>query len=158
MGRRAVAIPDARKIERLPAHQARDAVVSHFRKLTGAAGINLAQFRAQLHEEEMVELLVGFTRDITLPASLRRDCAKDVVTIARGPIQPWIHLGETIDPQAEGRTGNTVGAEIEAARLTSRMYEQITQLTMKGVPFEAWPEELKAAADPSMASFSVSEG
>lgn len=153
MGRRSVNVPKVRDLEKRNAHDARQAVVSHFRQLTGPAGINLAAFKAQIHEEEMVDLLVGFTRDVTLPATLRRDCAKDVITIARGPIQPWFHMGETIDPLAEGRTGNTIGAEIEATRLTSQAYEAITRLMMQQIPFDMWPEDLRAFADPSMAMF-----
>jgi hypothetical protein len=126
--------------------------------MTDAAGnLNLAQFRAQCHEEEMVELLVGFTRDVTLPASLRRDCAKDVILIARGPIEPWEHNGASIDPAAEGRTGNPVAVEIDAARLSSRAYEEIASLAMRQVPFEAWPEYLKPYADPSLATFTSTD-
>ena len=160
MGRRAVAIPDARKIERLPAHQARDAVVSHFRKLTsGAGGINLAQFRAQLYEEQAVELIAGFMSDVTLSAPFRKECAKDILLYARGAVKSWEHDGETVDTNAIGRTGNTIGEEIEAARLTAQAYEEINKLCMRQVPVEAWPEELRAFADPSMvAAFNVIEG
>lgn len=154
MGRRSVATAsDLARLERDGPRAARDAVVTHFRRLTGAAGVNLAQFKAQVHEEEMIDLLVGFTRDVTLPATLRRQCALDVVLVARGPIRPWEHAGETIDPSAEGRTGATVGTEIEATRLTADAYMRIASLTMRQVPFSQWPEDLQAAADPALATF-----
>jgi hypothetical protein len=146
-------------VEQLAPHQAREAAAAHYRGLTaGAGGINLAQFRAQLYEEQAVELLAGFMNDITLPAPFRRDCAKDVLLYARGAIKPWEHDGVSVDISATGRTGATIGEEIEAARLTAAAYEAINRLCMRQVPVDAWPEELRAFADPSMvAAFSVTD-
>jgi hypothetical protein len=154
MGRRSGSV----SVTALPApraDRARLVAMQQLRRLTAASAANSAQLRAQVHEAEMVELLVGFTRDVTLPAGLRRDCAKDVLLYARGPVTPWLHDGETIDPAAIGRTGNTVAEEIDAIRLTSQAYEQMNGLVMRGIPFEAWPEDIKAIADSSLGTFSA---
>lgn len=158
MGRRSVAVPDMRRVEQLTPHQAREAVTAHYRALTIGAGINLAQFKAQLFEEQAVELIAGFMNDVTQTAAFRKECAKDILLYARGPIRPWEHSGETVDPNAIGHTGNTVGEEIQAARLTAAAYEQINVLCMKQIPVDAWPIELQAFADPSMvAAFTVTD-
>jgi hypothetical protein len=159
MGRRSVAVPDVRRIDRMTPQQARETVVAHYRALTVGAGINLAQFKAQLYEERAVELIGGFMDDVTLPAPFRRDCAKDILLYARGAVKAWEHEGNTINPDAIGRTGNTVKEEIEAARATAQAYEQINILCMKRIPVDAWPPDLQAFADPSMvAAFPVIDG
>jgi hypothetical protein len=71
MGRRSVASMSPKEI--------REQAAKHFRNLVHAGGPNLAVFRAQIHEEAMVELLVGLANDATVAASLRRQCALDVI-------------------------------------------------------------------------------
>lgn len=135
-----------RGVETMTPKEIREQAAKHFRKLSAASGVNLAQFRAQVFEEEMVELLVGFTRDITVATSLRRTCALDVIQIARGPQAPWFHDGKTVNPQAIGETGQTVGQEIEDARKTSALYTQLDELIRSNTHPSLWPESVRVLA------------
>ena len=137
------------------AEEARKAVARHFRRLTNQVGVNLAQFRAQLHEEEMVELLVGLARGkavdqkgeaIDVPVSVRRQCMIDVLTFARGPIRPWLHDGETIDPSMPAPGGGTMGDAITATRATADTIEEMADLVARQVPPSAWPDHVREAA------------
>ena len=146
MGRRSIA-------PATPA-QVRASVAKHFRHLMGpATGINLAQFQAQLHEESMVQILVGFACDVTLPAPLRRDCALDVIRIARGPIAPWIHDARTIDPDGIAPSGKPISDEIEEIRKTAELHQRLDELVRRGVPPALWPEDVRKAAGDFLASY-----
>ena len=101
----------------------------------------------------MVQILVGFAEDMNLAPPLRRDCAKDVIALARGPLAPWHHDGETIDPAAARENGNTVGAEIVAIRATAELYQRLDELVRRGVPPELWPEDVRAIAGGLAASY-----
>ena len=150
MGRRSIA-------PTTPA-QVRASVAKHFRHLMGPErGINMSQFTAQLRERDMVELLVGFALDATLPAPLRRDCALDVIRIARGPIAPWIHDGRTIDPGGIAASGKAVGDEIAEIERTATLYQQLDELVRRGVPPELWPEAVRQAAGSFLESYSKDE-
>ena len=114
----------------------------------------MAQFRAQLHEEAMVEVLVGFAQDMNLAPSLRRDCARDVIAIARGPLAPvGAPNGETIDPSVAREGGGTVGDEIVAIRATAELYQRLDELVRREVPPELWPEDVRAIAGNLAASY-----
>lgn len=139
-----------RSQQALPAdpRQARLAVARHFRRLTGKAGVNLAQFRAQMYEEEMID----FLRDVVLsndaPLGLKISCAKDVLTYARGPLTPWAHDGQTIDPEEptpEGTPEPTIGAQIEAARALADLHTELDDLVRRRVPPEHWPKRIQEA-------------
>ena len=101
----------------------------------------------------MVETLVGFVRDFTVPVALRRQCAMDVVAIARGPLRPWVHDGETIDTNAQGVTGETIGAEIDAARSSAAALAELDELVRRRVPVSQWPESVRLAAGELLAMF-----
>jgi hypothetical protein len=138
----------------------REVVGRHFRSLTSKAGVNFAQYKAQQHEEEMVELLVGFTQDATLTANLRRQCALDVILVARGPQAPWLHSGETIIPgmasqDPNGPPGRTVGDDIESARRAADVQGELASLVMRKVPPAEWPEHVKLAAGEAIAYFEL---
>jgi hypothetical protein len=148
MGRRSVSSMSPKEI--------REQAAKHFRKLVSAAGTNLVQFRAQIHEEEMVELLVGFTRDISLSPTLRRQCALDVIQLARGPQAPWYHDGQTINPHAMGETGNTVQQEIEEARKTSNLFTKLDEMIRSNTHPSTWPEEVRIAAGEMLPSLEAS--
>jgi hypothetical protein len=133
-------------VETMTPQEIRQQAAKHFRKLSAASGVNLAQFKAQASEEAMVDLLVGFAHDISVATSLRRQCALDVITIARGPQSPWYHDGKTIDPQAIGETGKTVGHEIEEARKTSALYTQLDELIRSNTDPRLWPDSVRVLA------------
>lgn len=133
-------------VETMTPAEIRQQAAKHFRKLSAASGVNLAQFKAQVFEEEMVELLVGFTRDITVATSLRRQCALDVIQVARGPQAPWFVNPATIQPNAIGETGQTVGQEIDEARKTSALYTQLDELIRSNTHPSMWPESVRVLA------------
>lgn len=118
----------------------------HFRELQGRIGVNLAQFQAQQREEDAVRLIAGFMDDINLPAPFRRQCAIDIVTMARGPIAPWQHDAQTIEVTVIGNTGSQVGDEIQAVRLATDLHQRIADLVMRRVPSDRWPEDVREAA------------
>ena len=103
-----------RSVSSMSPEEVRSLVSRNFRRLVNTAGINLAQYEAQIHEGDAVRLLWEFATDEGNPKAFRRDCAKDVLQYARGAIRTWAHDGETIDPMAQGQTGRPVGEEINA--------------------------------------------
>jgi hypothetical protein len=134
--------------------KAREAIARHFQALMQKSGVNVTQFKAQIYEEEMVDMLAGFARDMTQPTSLRRQCAIDIITYARGLPKPWIHVGDTVNPEAEGKVGETVGQEINAARLTANIYQQLDELVRRGVHPDSWPADVRQAAGEALAYYS----
>jgi hypothetical protein len=132
--------------KQLSPEDTRKAVKRHLYRLMTDGGVNLAQFKAQQHEEKMVQILVDFAMDDISGDTLshrefRAKCARDVLLYARGPVTPWIHSGQTINPQAIGPSGATVGAEIEAARQDAAMLAELDAYA--NVPYSSWPEELR---------------
>lgn len=147
MARRQGALASIPKPKRtLDPSAARIAIAKHLSNLTQLHSVNMAQFRAQVHEEEMVQTLVEFVRDEEMPAPFRRQCAIDVVTFARGGIRVWAHAGETINPNTQGESGNTVGDEITAARNTTALYEKFDKLVAAGVHPDDWPDDVRQIA------------
>src|ERR1700761_6523858 len=142
MGRRSGALAAIPK-KAIEPSAARLAIAKHLKSLTDMRSVNMAQVRAQVHEEECIETLVEFMRNEALPPTFRRDCAIDIVKFARGAIRVWAHAGETIDAEEVGESGNTVGEEISAARNTAALYEQFNQLVMKGIHPDNWPERVR---------------
>ena len=110
-------------------------------------GINKAQFRAQALEEEMVGIVAGLARHAETPPGLRLDCARYIVTLARGAPQPWFHDGRTIDPDAPSATGRTVGEDIESARRETDLYLRLDALVAQRTPYRDWPDDIKALAE-----------
>ncbi len=141
MGRRS--LPNT-PLDKLTYQDARLAVAQHLRKLKG--GLNMAQLRAQTHEEGMVDLLATMARNGDVPYAIRRQCAVDVITFARGNPKPWLHDGKSIDPGSLGETGNTIADEIEAAKHTTSLWKQIDWLRANNVPPAQWPEDVRQVA------------
>ena len=128
----------------------RDKIAKQLRRFATRSGLNMTEFQAQKYEVEMVDILAEMARDPTgfVPLALKRQCALDVVMLARGPMlnRPWIHDGKTIDPEAHGATGMTVGAEIDAIRVMSSMHQQLDELVRARVPVGEWPAEIREMA------------
>lgn len=118
-------------------------------------GVNKAQFRAQMLEEEMVLLIRDVATAPETAASLRLECARTILTIARGVPQPWFNRGETIDPEAKGTVHETVGAEMEAMRVTADTFSRLDDLVRRKVPYRLWPEDVRGLAE--AAAFSDAE-
>jgi hypothetical protein len=148
MGRRKTIPADPRDLRRLVATIS-DAAATK-------AGVNLARWRAQLVEEEMVATLVDFVRDITLTPNFRRECAKDILELARGKIAPQMHDGETINPAEPTSDGSTVGAYIESQRVEATKWMLLDQYVGK-VPVAQWPESVRLAAGDLVSVYSEDE-
>jgi hypothetical protein len=143
----------------LNASQARSAVTRHLQKLNSSC--NVTQFTAQLHEKDMVELLASFAQDTSgaIPPALRRQCAIDVLTFARGQPRPWLHDGLTVDPNSPGQSGfnATVAEEIAAAKLTADLYRQLNDLTARNIHPRDWPENIRAISTDIVAYYEAEE-
>jgi hypothetical protein len=59
---------------------------------------------------------------------------------------PWYHTGETINPQAMGDTGKTVGQEIEEARKTSALYTELDECIRSNTHPSTWPASVRVLA------------
>jgi hypothetical protein len=142
----------------LDARAAKVAVSKHLLKLN--ASVNVTQYTAQLHEREMVELLVQMANDTEgMPPSIRRACANDVIVLARGHPRPWFVDPETVNPAAEGTAGfgATVGQEIEAVKLTVDLQRQLNELTSRNIHPSKWPAEVRAVASDMVAYYEDEE-
>lgn len=125
--------------------EARDAIARAFQRHTRKSGVNLAEFEAQKYAVEMVEGLVGLSRDFSVPAALRRECMKDVYEIAFGKIREYQHPGVVIDPNAPGVNGPTIADDMEIARETADLHTRMNDLVMRNVPLSQWPEDVRLA-------------
>jgi hypothetical protein len=137
----------------LEAEAAQTAVMKHLKKLKGST--NVTQFTAQLFEEQMVLMLKQFALDPEIPVTIRRQCALDVLTLARGQPRPWLVDPNTINPQALGGAGfgATVGQEIEAAKFTTDLHQQLADYTARNVHPRNWPAEVRAIATDMVAYY-----
>lgn len=141
-----------RKTE-LDPQKALSVVGRHFRRLVSHGGVNMAEFHAQLIEVEMVQILEGFAKDVTVPVSLRRQCALDVLLLARGPSIPWPRNGKTVDVNEQTPMGGTVGDAIDAARVSADLYQTLDDLVRRRVPPAEWPPEVREAAGAAIAFY-----
>ena len=121
----------------------RDRALNRVMQFSALSGVNKARFRAQMFEEEMVDLL----RDIALapdtPISLRRLAALDVLLVARGEPGRMPEGAQTVDPHEKGNTGSTIGEEIEAARVATSLFAELDALVRDQVPYAQWPDRVK---------------
>lgn len=122
----------------LPANilRARDEASNNLRKLF--ASYDIAEFRAQTHAADMVDILAGFARDPTQAISFRRECANDVLNRAYGtPAQKATVL--QLDP-ASPEAGRV-------AQLIDQNRETTQQLALldawSQVDYSTWPDEIK---------------
>ena len=134
-------------------NELRKAISKAAQSATLRGTINVARWRAQLHEEEMVQLLVNFALDGTQSASLRRDCAKDVLEIARGKIVAQVHDGENVDPTAHTGGASAIGQQIEAQRIETNQWQTLDAYVGK-IASEYWPEHIRHIAGDLVALYS----
>lgn len=116
-------------------------------------GHDIAEFQAQRYAADMIDFLAAVAMDVTQDIGTRRQCANDVLNRAYGTPATKARV-EITDATTQGTSGMSIADQIDAIRLTTSMQEQINELTMKGIPPEAWPEEVRLAAGNMMASFS----
>ena len=99
---------------------------------------DIAEFRAQTHAADMVDILAGFARDPTQAVTFRRDCANDVLNRAYGtPAQKATTL--QLDPASQ--EGGKVAALIDQSRETTAMLALLDQWTQ--VSYEDWPDNIR---------------
>ena len=111
---------------------------------------NLAEFQAQTHAVEMIDMLAGIALDPTAPLDMRRNCANDVLDRAYGKAATQARV-EIIDPATRDPGGGTAGEAMRAAVASADLFRRLTDLTMRGVPSNLWPEDVLAAAGAGVA-------
>lgn len=116
-------------------------------------GHDISEFQAQQHAADMVNFLAAVALDVTQDIGVRRQCANDVLNRAYGTPATKARV-EITDTSTRGQSGATIGEEIEAIRMTTMLQEQINELTMRNIPPEAWPEDVRLAAGNMLATFS----
>lgn len=135
-----------RSLTNFTPEEARAALSARYRRALRGVNVNLVQFAAQQYEEEMLQGLVKFSRDTELAPVFRAECMIKVLTYARGPVAPWKHDGETIDPSMTGNSGQPIGQEINAVRLATDVMQEMNDLVARKVPVSAWPPHVVEAA------------
>ena len=113
---------------------------------------DLAEFQAQTHSARMIDILAAFADDVTRPDEFRRSCANDVLNRAYGTPVTKAKI-EFHDPRAKGESGSTIGEEIEAAKVAADMFQRMNDLTMRRVPMDKWPEDVKRIAESTAYTF-----
>jgi hypothetical protein len=105
---------------------------------------DLAEFQAQTHAIRMVDMLAGFADDTKQSMEFRRQCANDVLDRAYGKPATKARV-EITDTAARSASGLTVGEEIEAAIVSAEVFQRLNDLTMRQIPIEQWPEDVREA-------------
>ena len=136
MGRRSIALEDTVKVRNAAAVQLRTLLKRY----------DLAEFQAQTHAAGMVDILAGFAMDINQPVDFRRQCANDVLDRGYGKPASKAKV-EIVDTTAAGITGKAIGDEIEAAIISAEVFQRLSELTMKQIPYDQWPDDVRKAAE-----------
>jgi hypothetical protein len=115
---------------------ARQKAAQHLRELM--SNYDIAEFQAQTHAADMVNILAGFARDPTRPDDFRRTCANDVLNRAYGT--PAIKATVLqLDPASA--EAHKIGGLIDQSRETADMLQLIDAWAQ--VPYDRWPETVK---------------
>ena len=109
--------------------------------------VNRVQFRAQLYEEEMVDLVrdMALSTEATMPHRL--ECARQIVLWSRGKVDEWRHDKETLRPEDTTITGGLIGDTIEQARQTANLFARLDDLVRRKVPVSDWPSDIRQMAE-----------
>lgn len=118
---------------------------------------DLAEFQAQTHAADMVDILAAFAWDVTKPDDFRRQCANDVLDRAYGKPTMKAHF-EMVDPSADAGDGSTVGQTIKAACAAAQDFQDLDELVRRKVPQDQWPERLRKLAGDAIAYYSEESG
>jgi hypothetical protein len=109
---------------------------------------NVGEIRAQQAAVDMIELLQGLALDVCISKDelavleFRRKCALDVLDRAMGkPLNRNLTIMNT--PEAAG-ANKDVQKTLEAAQQSAALLQMADQYVGRGVPYEEWPEEVKA--------------
>lgn len=116
---------------------------------------DIAEFQAQLHAAEMVDVVVGFARDTTLPPAFRKECALDVLDRAYGKVTTKTQ----IDMRASVSVHNDpVAQDIAKATEQSSLYLKISHYLGSGTPYDLWPEDVREAVGDMSDAFAQIDG
>ena len=114
---------------------------------------DLAEFQAQTHAADMIDVLAGLARDPTVPVDYRI-IAKRTRGIDRASGKPATKATVTmVNTQAVGPDGRSIGETIEAARLNADAFTRLDDLVRRGVPSEMWPDDIRLLAGDVAASY-----
>lgn len=147
MGRRSVAVTETNTV------RARQQAAEQLRTLLSR--YDLAEFQAQTHAADMVDILAGFAKDPLQTVAFRRECANDVLNRAYGMPATKATL-QLIDPRQQVEEGTTVGAQIEAVKAGAEKLQLLDQYIGK-LPPAMWPEHIRELAGDLVAVYSEDE-
>ena len=122
----------------------RRGVAVQYGQLLTSTGTDLGELAAQAHAADMIEGLVGFAMDPTLPAEFRRACMNDVLDRAMGkPTERSLSITQT---QGIPEKNGEVQLTLDAAKRNAALYVEINRWVGQ-VPFEQWTQEVKDAVE-----------
>ena len=116
---------------------------------------DIAEYRAQQHAADMVDIVAGFARDETKPDAFRRQCALDVLDRAYGTVTVKSHITMAA---AQVPADDPIGREIDKAARNSFLYLKISEYLGNGTPFDLWPTEVREAAGDMAEAFEEIDG
>ena len=125
-------------------------------RVNDLTGVNKAKYRAQCIEEEAVDMLRDLMFDPETAPGLRRECALDIIRVARGEPGRISDDPRTIDGDATGTSGRKVDEEINAARVSASLFARLDALVRNQVPYDDWPDEIKHLSE--AAAFASEDG
>jgi hypothetical protein len=116
-------------------------------RVNDLTGVNKAKYRAQCIEEEAVDMLRDIMTGIETPLSLRRECALDIIRVARGEPGRLPDDARTVEVEAVGGSGQKVGDEINAARVSAALFARLDSLVRNRISYNEWPDEIKRLSE-----------
>ena len=131
----------------LPPEEIRRRTLNRLMRVNDLTGVNKAKYRAQCIEEEAVDMLRDIMTGIETPLSLRRECALDIIRVARGEPGRLPDDARTVEVDAVGGSGQKVGEEINAARVSAALFARLDSLVRNRIPYNEWPDEIKRLSE-----------
>ena len=102
---------------------------------------DVAEFQAQTHAVEMVNIVASFARDEKLDVKFRKECALDVVDRAYGKVTTKVQT-----TQLFGTAPDPVAATIQAAASEADKYLRLSEWIGSDKPVSQWPDDVQATA------------
>lgn len=111
---------------------------------------DMAEFRAQQHASDMVDIVAGFARDPTLDPKFRKECAIDVMNRAYGTVTQKTQVTMIGQVAADDPVARDIAKATEQAAAYRRLSEYID-----AVPYADWPDDVKVLAGDMGAAFDI---
>jgi hypothetical protein len=116
---------------------------------------SMAEFKAQGHVGDMVDILAGFAMDPTLDVQFRRTCALDVIERADGKVAVKVQMQQV----AVDSSGVTIDAEAADAMREAEQLAEAERWISGGLDPSEWPEAVRARfSGEALARLTVIEG